>query len=148
VCFRNPGWALHIDVRRLLIKGRLLQLLLPCEVRPDASNAQRSTLSGRLVLTMPKEDVKAYVDVAKIRPKQATAGSKDSALTAVSTKTAAGTILGAGPVAGVNKAAGQAGSGAQGKAAAAPGGEFIIREVRKAAVHAMDEDDEDFIPDL
>ena len=39
---------------RLLIKGRLLQLVLPAEVRPDASTAQRSRASGRLVLTMPK----------------------------------------------------------------------------------------------
>ena len=39
---------------RLLIKGCLLQLVLPSEVRPDASWAQRSRASGRLVLTMPK----------------------------------------------------------------------------------------------
>jgi hypothetical protein len=44
----QPRWA------RLLVKGRLLQLKLPCEVSPDHSNAQRSKASGRLVLTMPK----------------------------------------------------------------------------------------------
>lgn len=31
---------------RLLIKGKMLQLLLPCEVRPDASKAQRNTTTG------------------------------------------------------------------------------------------------------
>lgn len=44
----QPRWA------RLLVKGRLLQLKLPCEVSPDESDAQRSKASGRLVLTMPK----------------------------------------------------------------------------------------------
>ncbi|KAL0041418.1 hypothetical protein WJX79_002533 [Trebouxia sp. C0005] len=42
---------------RLLIKGRLLQLRLPCEVRPDSSKAERSAATGHLLLTMPKEDV-------------------------------------------------------------------------------------------
>lgn len=36
----QPGYV------RLLIKGKLLQLLLPVEVRPDASTAQRSLASG------------------------------------------------------------------------------------------------------
>eukprot|EP00232_Nephroselmis_pyriformis_P000717 CAMPEP_0182914760 /NCGR_PEP_ID=MMETSP0034_2-20130328/38734_1 /TAXON_ID=156128 /ORGANISM="Nephroselmis pyriformis, Strain CCMP717" /LENGTH=451 /DNA_ID=CAMNT_0025051543 /DNA_START=72 /DNA_END=1427 /DNA_ORIENTATION=+ len=39
---------------RLLIKGRLLQLELLEEVEPDSSTAQRSTLTGHLVVTMPK----------------------------------------------------------------------------------------------
>ena len=39
---------------RLLIRGRLLQLRLPEEVRPDASSARRSRASGRLVVSMPK----------------------------------------------------------------------------------------------
>ncbi|KAI8467228.1 MAG: hypothetical protein J3K34DRAFT_454530 [Monoraphidium minutum] len=47
------------DVRprlvRLLVKGRLLQLVLPEEVCPDASTAQRSKATGALLLTMPKE---------------------------------------------------------------------------------------------
>lgn len=46
------------DVRptlvRLLIKGRLLQLILPEEVRADDSKAERSQATGRLVVTMPK----------------------------------------------------------------------------------------------
>ncbi|EFJ41201.1 hypothetical protein VOLCADRAFT_37751, partial [Volvox carteri f. nagariensis] len=31
---------------RLLIKGKLLQLLLPCEVRPDGARAQRNMTTG------------------------------------------------------------------------------------------------------
>ena len=39
---------------RLLAKGRLLQLRLPEEVRPDGSSASRSRLTGALVFVMPK----------------------------------------------------------------------------------------------
>lgn len=64
--------AVQVDVQphliRLLIKGRLLQLLLPCEVRTDASTAQRSNATGRLQITMPKENPQeVVVDVAHIR---------------------------------------------------------------------------------
>ncbi len=38
------------------VQGRLLQLRLPCEVRPDSSKAERSTATGHLLVTMPKED--------------------------------------------------------------------------------------------
>ena len=38
------------------VQGRLLQLRLPCEVRPDSSKAERSTATGHLLITMPKED--------------------------------------------------------------------------------------------
>ena len=57
----QPRWA------RLLVKGRLLQLKLPCEVRPDASSAQRSKATGRLVLDMPKMDPAANLDLACLR---------------------------------------------------------------------------------
>ena len=46
----QPGFV------RMLIKGKLLQLLLPEEVHPDQSKAQRSKATGHLVLTMPKVD--------------------------------------------------------------------------------------------
>lgn len=39
---------------RCLIKGRLLQLRLPDEVQPGSSKAERSTVSGDLLVTMPK----------------------------------------------------------------------------------------------
>ncbi|MEW5298245.1 MAG: hypothetical protein WDW36_001390 [Sanguina aurantia] len=64
----QPGYV------RLLIKGKLLQLLLPVEVRPDASTAQRSLASGHLVLTMPKEDPhERATDPAMLRPATASA---------------------------------------------------------------------------
>ena len=37
------------------MQGRLLQLKLPEEVRPDQSVAQRSKASGNLSISMPKE---------------------------------------------------------------------------------------------
>lgn len=54
-------------MHRLLIKGKLLQLLLPCEVRPDAARAQRSQASGRLVLELPKARPDAEPNVALMR---------------------------------------------------------------------------------
>jgi hypothetical protein len=39
---------------RVIIKGKLLQLPLPEEVSPDLGTARRSTLTGNLVLTLPK----------------------------------------------------------------------------------------------
>eukprot|EP00887_Chlorella_sp_A99_P007514 scaffold2.g7514.t1 len=60
---------------RLLIKGRLLQLLLPAEVRPDGATARRSRATGRLVLTMPKERPgEGGWDVSRARPARAAAG--------------------------------------------------------------------------
>jgi protein TilB len=54
---------------RLLVKGRLLQLRLPAEVLPDRSTAQRATITGRLLLTMPKERPgERLTDVANMRP--------------------------------------------------------------------------------
>ena len=41
-------------VARALIKGRMLCVTLPEEVRPDASTAQRSKVTGSLVVHMPK----------------------------------------------------------------------------------------------
>ena len=41
---------------RLLVKGKMMQLLLPEQVHPDRSNAQRSKATGHLVVTMPKVD--------------------------------------------------------------------------------------------
>lgn len=100
----QPGYI------RLLIKGRLLQLLLPCEVRPDGSSAQRSTIAGTLQVTMPKEDPQAEVNIAFIRPKP---GSKTG-----------GMACGPSKLKQINKLP------------------------PKATVQAMDDDDEDFVPDL
>ena len=44
----------HPNLVRVLVKGRLLQLALPEEVRPDLSISQRSKVTGSLVIQMPK----------------------------------------------------------------------------------------------
>lgn len=50
------------------VQGRLLQLRLPCEVRPDSSKAERSAATGHLLLTMPKEDAAtSAADLANAR---------------------------------------------------------------------------------
>lgn len=58
---------MDVDVRprvaRALIKGRMLCVTLPEEVRPDASTAQRSKVTGSLVVRMPK--VKARSEGAR-----------------------------------------------------------------------------------
>ena len=52
-------------VARVLVKGKLVCLALAEEVRPDASVAQRSKLTGALVLTMPKVHPRASVAGAR-----------------------------------------------------------------------------------
>lgn len=67
---------------RLLIKGKLLQLLLPVEIKPDRGVAQRSNATGKLVLTLPKEDPdEPVVDVQYLRPKNSSDGTEDIGLT-------------------------------------------------------------------
>ncbi|KAG2490837.1 hypothetical protein HYH03_010756 [Edaphochlamys debaryana] len=59
-------------------KGKLLQLLLPAKVRPDASKAQRNTSTSMLVLNLPKEDPAApVVDVAKLAAAQGGEGGQE-----------------------------------------------------------------------
>nr|XP_057941133.1 dynein axonemal assembly factor 11 [Doryrhamphus excisus] len=49
---------MDVDVQptyvRVTIKGKIFQLLLPAEVKPDSSTAQRSQATGHLLLTMPR----------------------------------------------------------------------------------------------
>lgn len=66
----QPRWA------RLLVKGRLLQLQLPCEVLPDSSMAQRSKITGSLALTMPKENPEAAVTDMSLVRRRAGTGAK------------------------------------------------------------------------
>jgi protein TilB len=70
--------AIQADVQptfvRLLAKGRLLQLLLPAEVAPDASVAQRSRTTGNLLVTMPLADAGAC-----LRPAAAAAAAENAA---------------------------------------------------------------------
>ena len=71
---RNTAQCLQADVQpqwaRLLIKGRLLQLRLPCEVHVERSYAQRSKATGALVLTMPRIDPTSKLDIICMRPKK------------------------------------------------------------------------------
>ncbi|CAG7817775.1 unnamed protein product [Allacma fusca] len=39
---------------KIVIKGKIFQIVLPDEVKPDASTAQRSKTTGHLLITMPK----------------------------------------------------------------------------------------------
>lgn len=59
----QPRWV------RMLLKGRLLQLKLPCEVCPNLAQAQRSKASGRLVLSLPRANPDAALDITAMRPK-------------------------------------------------------------------------------
>uniref|UniRef100_A0A4W4GQG7 Leucine-rich repeat-containing protein 6 n=1 Tax=Electrophorus electricus TaxID=8005 RepID=A0A4W4GQG7_ELEEL len=49
---------LDLDIQptyvRVTVKGKVFQLVLPDEVKPDSSTAQRSQTTGHLLLTMPK----------------------------------------------------------------------------------------------
>ncbi|XP_056335971.1 dynein axonemal assembly factor 11 [Danio aesculapii] len=55
---------LDVDVQptyvRVTVKGKVFQLVLPAEVKPDSSSAQRSQTTGHLLLILPlaNEDVK------------------------------------------------------------------------------------------
>ncbi|KAF1383199.1 hypothetical protein PFLUV_G00128840 [Perca fluviatilis] len=41
---------------RVTVKGKIFQMVLPAEVKPDSSTAQRSQTTGHLVLTMPRAE--------------------------------------------------------------------------------------------
>ncbi|XP_026797064.3 dynein axonemal assembly factor 11 [Pangasianodon hypophthalmus] len=49
---------LHVDIQptyvRVTVKGKVFQLVLPDEVKPDSSTAQRSQTTGHLLITMLK----------------------------------------------------------------------------------------------
>ncbi|XP_029310027.1 dynein axonemal assembly factor 11 isoform X2 [Cottoperca gobio] len=57
--FRHMDSSLiDVDVQptyaRVIVKGKIFQMVLPAEVKPDSSTAQRSQTTGHLVLTMPR----------------------------------------------------------------------------------------------
>ncbi|XP_031435262.1 dynein axonemal assembly factor 11 [Clupea harengus] len=49
---------MEVDVQptyiRVMVKGKVFQLVLSAEVKPDASSAQRSQATGHLLITMPR----------------------------------------------------------------------------------------------
>ena len=55
---------------RVVVKGKLFQLPLPEEISPDLGTARRSTLSGNLVLTLPKAKsvIKRQTTTTHVKP--------------------------------------------------------------------------------
>ncbi|CAI5676761.1 dynein axonemal assembly factor 11 isoform X1 [Oreochromis niloticus] len=51
---------IDVDVQpsyaRVTVKGKIFQVVLPAEVKPDSSTAQRSQTTGHLLLTMPRAE--------------------------------------------------------------------------------------------
>ncbi|XP_076602185.1 dynein axonemal assembly factor 11 [Chaetodon auriga] len=51
---------LDVDVQptyaRVSVRGKIFQIVLPAEVKPDSSTAQRSQTTGHLLLTMPRAE--------------------------------------------------------------------------------------------
>lgn len=44
----------HPDYVRVTIKGKILQLTLPCEISVNGSTARRNTTNGKLIVMMPR----------------------------------------------------------------------------------------------
>nr|XP_043870976.1 dynein axonemal assembly factor 11-like [Solea senegalensis] len=67
--------VLDVDVQptyaRVNVKGKIFQMVLPAEVKPDSSTAKRSQTSGHLVLTMPRAE--GEIKVTKTVPNPARA---------------------------------------------------------------------------
>ncbi|XP_054452372.1 dynein axonemal assembly factor 11 [Anoplopoma fimbria] len=53
---------------RVKVKGKIFQMVLPAEVKPDSSTAQRSQTTGHLVLTMPRAEGEIKVTKTDPRP--------------------------------------------------------------------------------
>ncbi|XP_066508934.1 dynein axonemal assembly factor 11-like [Hoplias malabaricus] len=68
---------LDVDIQptyvRVTIKGKVFQLVLPAEVKPDSSTAKRSQTTGHLLLTMPQAH--GEIKVKKTAPKASTVNS-------------------------------------------------------------------------
>ncbi|XP_068582163.1 dynein axonemal assembly factor 11 isoform X2 [Cebidichthys violaceus] len=63
---------MDVDVQptyaRVKVKGKIFQTVLPAEVKPDSSTAQRSQTTGHLVLTMPRAEGEIKVKKTVSRP--------------------------------------------------------------------------------
>nr|XP_014265999.1 protein tilB homolog isoform X3 [Maylandia zebra] len=63
---------IDVDVQpsyaRVSIKGKIFQVVLPAEVKPDSSTAQRSQTTGHLLLTMPRAEGEIKVTKTVPRP--------------------------------------------------------------------------------
>ncbi|XP_047445903.1 dynein axonemal assembly factor 11 [Mugil cephalus] len=74
--FRHMDTSLmDVDVQptyaRVSVKGKMFQIVLPAEVKPDSSTAQRSQTTGHLVLTMPRAEGEIKVMKSVPRPHRA-----------------------------------------------------------------------------
>uniref|UniRef100_A0A8P4KP82 Leucine-rich repeat-containing protein 6 n=1 Tax=Dicentrarchus labrax TaxID=13489 RepID=A0A8P4KP82_DICLA len=75
---------IDVDVQptyaRVSVKGKIFQMVLPAEVKPDSSTAQRSQTTGHLVLTMPRAEGEIKVTKTVQRPPRVrrTSSSEDS----------------------------------------------------------------------
>ncbi|XP_062413926.1 dynein axonemal assembly factor 11 [Pungitius pungitius] len=62
---------MDVDVQptyvRVKVKGKIFQVVLPAEVKPDSSTARRSQTTGHLVLSMPRAD--GEIKVMKSAPR-------------------------------------------------------------------------------
>ncbi|XP_076732791.1 dynein axonemal assembly factor 11 isoform X1 [Maylandia zebra] len=63
---------IDVDVQpsyaRVSVKGKIFQVVLPAEVKPDSSTAQRSQTTGHLLLTMPRAEGEIKVTKTVPRP--------------------------------------------------------------------------------
>ncbi|XP_039978980.1 protein tilB homolog [Xiphias gladius] len=73
---------IDVDVQptyaRVNVKGKIFQMVLPAEVKPDSSTAQRSQTTGHLVLTMPRAEGEIKVTKTVPRPPRACQNRRSS----------------------------------------------------------------------
>ncbi|KAM9844976.1 dynein axonemal assembly factor 11 [Aulostomus maculatus] len=73
---------MDVDVQptyvRVIVKGKIFQVVLPAEVKPDSSTAQRSQTTGHLLLTMPRAEGEIKVRKAVPRPPRGSPPSRSS----------------------------------------------------------------------
>ncbi|TKS79307.1 Protein tilB -like protein [Collichthys lucidus] len=73
---------MDVDVQptyaRVRVKGKIFQIVLPAEVKPDSSTAQRSQTTGHLVLTMPRAGGDIKVTKTVPRPRRARQDGRSS----------------------------------------------------------------------
>nr|XP_046263937.1 dynein axonemal assembly factor 11 [Scatophagus argus] len=73
---------IDVDVQptyaRVTVKGKIFQMVLPAEVKPDSSTAQRSQTTGHLVLTMPRAEGEIKVTKSVQRPLRASQTRRSS----------------------------------------------------------------------
>ncbi|XP_027145643.1 dynein axonemal assembly factor 11 isoform X1 [Larimichthys crocea] len=73
---------MDVDVQptyaRVSVKGKIFQIVLPAEVKPDSSTAQRSQTTGHLVLTMPRAGGEIKVTKTVPRPRRARQDGRSS----------------------------------------------------------------------